>query len=92
VALNEAVTSGSITGGEKYGLLATWDSVLGLDLQRVALEGWHPTDEMLDLIRRRDEARQARDFTAADQIRKDLQAMGLEVMDTPDGTKIRPRA
>jgi cysteinyl-tRNA synthetase len=92
VALNEAVSSAAITGGEKYALLKSWDSVLGLDLQRLALEGWQPTGEMLDLVHRRDDARKAKDFDAADQIRKELQAMGLEVMDTPEGTKVRPQA
>jgi cysteinyl-tRNA synthetase len=90
VVLNEGVTS-SISGAERYELLESWDSVLGLDLERTALEAWQPTGEMLDLIRRRDAARQAKDFAAADQIRKELQALGLEVMDTPGGTKVRPR-
>jgi cysteinyl-tRNA synthetase len=38
----------------------------------------------------RDAARAARDFAAADQLRDRLDAMGLEVMDTPEGTKVRP--
>jgi cysteinyl-tRNA synthetase len=90
VVLNEAVSS-SLSGGEKYALLASWDAVLGLDLERTALEAWQPTEEMLDLIRRRDEARRAKDFAAADAVRRQLQAMGLEVMDTPRGTTVRPR-
>jgi cysteinyl-tRNA synthetase len=90
VVLNEAVTS-SISGGEKYALLASWDSVLGLDLERTALEAWEPGEEVQELVRRRDQARHARDFGAADDLRKQLQDQGLEVMDTPDGTKVRPR-
>jgi cysteinyl-tRNA synthetase len=91
VVLNEAVTSG-IPGGEKYALMASWDSVLGLDLERTAIKAWQPTEEILDLVRQRDEARQNKDFAAADRIREVLQSMGLEVMDTPDGTKVRPHA
>jgi cysteinyl-tRNA synthetase len=91
VVLNEAVTS-TISGGEKYGLLASWDSVLGLDLERIALEAWEPGQDVQDLVRRRDEARQRKDFAEADEIRKELQALGLEVMDTPSGTRVRPRA
>jgi cysteinyl-tRNA synthetase len=91
VVLNEAVTS-TISGGEKYGLLASWDSVLGLDLERIALEAWEPGQDVQDLVRRRDEARQRKDFAAADEIRKELQALGLEVMDTPSGTRVRPSA
>ena len=47
---------------------------------------------MRDLVRRRDEARAAKDFAQADAIRDQLTAMGLEVMDTPEGTKIRPQS
>jgi cysteinyl-tRNA synthetase len=91
VVLNEAVGAADLTGSEKYGLLASWDSVLGLDLERLALEAWQATPEMLELVRRRDEARRNRDFTEADRLRDELSAMGLEVMDTPEGTNIRPR-
>ncbi len=39
----------------------------------------------------RDAARAAKDFAEADRLRERLDAMGLEVMDTPEGTKVRPR-
>jgi cysteinyl-tRNA synthetase len=91
VVLNEAVGSPELSDSQKYGLLASWDSVLGLDLERLALEAWQPSPEMLELVRQRDEARKAKDFAAADRLRDELSAMGLEVMDTPQGTKIRPR-
>ena len=39
----------------------------------------------------RDAARAAKDFATSDRIRDALAAMGLEVMDRADGTKIRPR-
>ena len=65
--------------------------VLGLDLEREATSAWEPTDEMRALMAERDAARAAKDFAAADQLRDRLDAMGLEVMDTPEGTKVRPR-
>ena len=85
------VGSGAVGGGEKYVLLTAWDSVLGLDLERTALEGWEPSDEMKDLVRKRDEARAVRDYLTSDAIRKQLIGMGLEVMDTQQGTRVRPR-
>jgi cysteinyl-tRNA synthetase len=90
VVLNETVSS-SIPGGEKVALLSSWDGVLGLDLLRDAREGWEPTPEMLELVAQRDKARAARDFARADELRSMLQAMALEVMDSPEGTRIRPR-
>jgi cysteinyl-tRNA synthetase len=90
VVLNESVTA-AIPDGEKAALFASWDEVLGLDLGREAREGFEPSDEVLRLIAERDEARAAKDFARSDGLRERLQAMGLEVMDTPEGTKVRTR-
>ena len=89
VVLNEAV-SADLPGGDRYALLVSWDAVLGLDLERDAREAWEPSDEMRALVSERDAARGVKDFAKADEIRDRLQAMGLEVMDTAEGTKIRP--
>ncbi|HEU4354412.1 MAG TPA: cysteine--tRNA ligase [Actinomycetota bacterium] len=90
VVLNETASS-NLPGPERYALLASWDAVLGLDLERDAVAGWTPTDEMRTLVAERDAARAGKDFAAADRIRDRLAAMGLEVMDTAEGTKVRPR-
>jgi cysteinyl-tRNA synthetase len=90
VVLNETV-SASISEGEKSALLSSWDAVLGLDLERDVREAWAPNDQMRGLVAERDAARAAKDFARADEIRSELQAMGLEVMDSPEGTKIRPQ-
>jgi cysteinyl-tRNA synthetase len=90
VVLNETAGSADVSDGEKFWLLQSWDEVLGLALDR--LVSWEPTQEMQELIRERDEARKAGDYARSDAIRDQLTSMGLEVMDTPDGTKVRPRA
>jgi len=91
VVLNEAV-SADVSDGEKFALLDSWDAVLGLDLGRAAREGFEITEEVAALISERDAAREAKDFSTSDAIRDRLQEMGLEVMDTPSGTKVRPDA
>jgi cysteinyl-tRNA synthetase len=91
VVLNE-VAGSALPPGERYALLASWDRVLGLDLERSARARWEPTAEMLDLVAERDAARAAKDYARSDEIRDQLQAIGLEVMDTPEGTTIRPRS
>jgi cysteinyl-tRNA synthetase len=91
VVMNEAVASQSLPAGEKYALIESWDQVLGLDLTRLVGQDWRPSEEVAELIRRRDEARSAKDFAASDAIRDQLIAMGLEVMDTAEGTQVRTR-
>jgi cysteinyl-tRNA synthetase len=46
-------------------------------------------DDVAALVRRRDEARAARDFPAADAARDELVAAGWVVEDTPAGTRVR---
>ena len=62
VIVNELVASTDVLDGEKYALLAAWDHVLGLDLEREARSVWEPTDEMQALMAERDAARAAKDF------------------------------
>jgi cysteinyl-tRNA synthetase len=91
VVVNAATGDDALGAGERYALLASWDAVLGLDLEREATSGWAPTEEMRSMMARRDEARAGKDYTESDRLRDELVAMGLEVMDTPEGTKVRPR-
>jgi cysteinyl-tRNA synthetase len=88
--LNEAV-SADLPDGDKYALLTSWDEVLGLDLERLALEGFEVPPDVQALVDERDAARAANDFAVADEIRRRLIDMGWEVMDLPDGTRVRPR-
>jgi cysteinyl-tRNA synthetase len=92
VALNEAVSSSGIAEGEKYARLSSWDEVLGLDLVRLALERVEIPQDVQGLVRQRDEARASRYYARSDAIRDQLTTMGWEVMDTPEGTKVRPLA
>jgi cysteinyl-tRNA synthetase len=89
--LNEVVSS-AIADGDKYALLASWDRVLGLDLERLAREGFEVPGEVQSLIEERDAARAAKDFAKGDEIRDRLTSMGWEVMDSPEGTTVRPLA
>jgi len=44
--------------------------------------------EVEELVRRRDAARAARDFTAADRLRGEIERLGWVVEDTPGGTRV----
>ena len=91
VILNELASSRAVPDREKYSLVSSWDQVLGLDMERDARAGWQPSEEVAALVGERDAARANKDFATADQVRDRLQELGLEVMDTPEGTRVRPR-
>jgi cysteinyl-tRNA synthetase len=90
VAVSELERS-DLDGAEKYSLLASWDQVLGLDLERIAREGVDIPAEVQQLVDERDEARRNKDFAKSDEIRDRLTETGWEVMDTAEGTKVRSR-
>ena len=89
--VNDVDHSTDVSPGEKRALLASFDQVLGLDLEREARAGWKPSEEIERLVAERDAARASRDYARSDELRAELQAMGLEVMDTAEGTRVRPR-
>jgi cysteinyl-tRNA synthetase len=60
--------------------------VLGLEALLEADEG--PSPEIADLADRREAARQAKDWAEADRLRDELQAMGWEVRDGPQGPEL----
>jgi cysteinyl-tRNA synthetase len=90
VPVLHATMSASLPDGDKYALLASWDGVLGLDLERLAREGFEVPDEVRRLLEERDGARRAGDFATADHIRDRITGMGWEVMDTGGRTTVRP--
>jgi cysteinyl-tRNA synthetase len=84
---------------ERRWLVLDADAVLGLDLHRVwdsAREAARPVTlsaPRAELLAARSAARQARDFRRADALRAELLALGIEVVDQPDGTTTwRPAA
>ena len=86
--LAEASSGEGLSGADRFSLLSEWDSVLGLDLGRELGAGALP-DEIEALVRERDEVRAAKDFARSDAIRDRLGEMGYEVMDSPEGTRVR---
>ncbi|MFQ6003618.1 MAG: cysteine--tRNA ligase, partial [Candidatus Zixiibacteriota bacterium] len=64
-------------------MMDKFDSVLGiLKREELILD-----EEIKRLIEKRTKAREEKDFKLADQIRKDLEAKGIILEDTPQGTK-----
>ncbi|MBS7633186.1 cysteine--tRNA ligase [Candidatus Bathyarchaeota archaeon] len=70
-----------------YGLMMGFDKVLGV-IGDVGRKEQLPK-EAEELIRKREEARKAKDWKTADQIREQLKLMGIVVEDTPEGVRWR---
>ena len=86
---NRALDSGPGGRAEAAPIVAAWRCMLdavGLD---VVAETDELPPEVLELCRRRDEARAQRDFAAADALRDELTAGGWVVEDTASGTAVR---
>ena len=64
---------------------------LALDELLDAPQDAGPGADALDLLRRREAARAARDFAEADRLRDELAALGWQVRDAADGPTLVPR-
>jgi cysteinyl-tRNA synthetase len=85
----ETARDNKIAPAERRRLILDFDRVLGLRLDTVASKTPRPlSDEVLALVRQRDEARAARNWQQSDQLRDQLKALGYEVRDTPKGTEL----
>lgn len=89
----DALRDDSLSASEKHGVLAAADGILALNLLTppeidapLVLEDL--PEEVQVLIRRRDEARQAKDYAVSDEIREELEYRGYRVEDGPSGTVV----
>ncbi len=73
--------------GKALDLLKELTGVLGI-LQDSGSEDGGISDEIMALVAERQEARKAKNFARADEIRDILRAKGLAVEDTPQGPKV----
>ena len=82
----------------KLAALADFDTVLSLNLisaakklkdQQAQEEAANADPEIDALVAERTAAKKAKDFAAADRIRDELKARGIEIIDTPQGAKWR---
>ncbi len=85
----EVARDNTIDAAERRHLILDFDRVLGLRLDTVEAKAPRTvSDEVLALVKQRDEARAARDWKRSDEIRDLLKTQGYEVRDTPKGTEL----
>ena len=86
--VNRALDDGAgPEGGAAARALFELGQILGLFWKAPAAETWEP--EVLALVEAREQARKARDWKRADEIRGDLMARGLVVEDSAQGPKLK---
>ena len=92
--MNAAIDAGQLGAGDAALVRDAFDGfdrVLGVVALRQAEEAAPPVevDEIERLIAARRDARRQRDFATADRIRNELDERGIQLEDTPGGTRWR---
>lgn len=77
-----------LNSSSKLYLIKEYDKVLSLDLLKIENEDREVTDEIKDLIEKRNIYKQNKEYEKADKIRSKLLRMGIELKDTRDGVEI----
>lgn len=83
----ELMGDATLDDADKWATLLKFDEVFGLDL--AVLPKFIITHEAQALVKERDAARAIKDYAASDELRKNLEALGYEVLDTPNGTELQ---
>jgi cysteinyl-tRNA synthetase len=81
----EVAAADDLAEPQRRALLLDFDRVLGLELGRAALKEGPLPEGAAELLERRGKARAGRDWAAADALREELAAIGVDVRDTPEG-------
>lgn len=76
---------------DKYDLLMSFDDVLGLNLKEIVIsdQSREISMEIKVLLDKREELRKKGEFDKADNVRKEIEAKGFIIEDTPQGTTIK---
>ncbi len=83
----DVVKSDEIADADKKATILKMDEVFGLVLSDVKVEVI--PEDILALVKERDQARSEKDWTRSDELRNELKEKGFEVLDTEDGSHVR---
>ncbi len=84
------VLKADINDATKRHIITSFDFVLGLDLTKGLVEKREVSEELetyiVQMIQKRNDAKQSKNYSLADEIRNELLAKGVALKDTKDGT------
>lgn len=87
--LYDLIKDSNVNGKTKIELIKSWDKVLSLDLIKENHDELIADDYILEMIEKRKEAKQNKDFALSDSIRDELLLKGIMLVDTREGTTYR---
>jgi cysteinyl-tRNA synthetase len=87
MAVIQEMLKSKISDSRKYSTILDFDRVLGLRLHQLDQEKALP-EAVQKLVTARQQARQNKDFATSDQLRDEIEALGYQVQDTPDGMNV----
>lgn len=91
IALTWELVRSDLPQDVRKATLLKFDTVLGLDLANWKPQLEEAPAEVLELMSRRQQARAEKRWQDADALREQITAAGWELMDTPDGPKLKQR-
>ncbi|GAA0123965.1 MAG: cysteine--tRNA ligase [Clostridium argentinense] len=88
--LLDVLKDNQLNNKEKATLIDDFDKVLSLDLMKIEKDLSNVDEELINtLIDKRNQARKAKDYAKADEIRNQLLDMNIEILDSKEGTTWR---
>ena len=87
MATIQEMLKSKISDAQKYSTMLDFDRVLGLRLDQLDQAEALP-EAVQKLVDARQQARQDKDFATSDQLRAEIEALGYQVQDTPDGMNV----
>jgi len=79
----------SLSDSAKLSMLYDFDKVLGLNLDQQPKAKNEAPDEVMKLVNQRNEAKKAKDFKLADELRNKVKDMGWEIIDKIEGVEVK---
>lgn len=92
LAIMWEMVNSDLPSSQKSTDLIAMDKVLGLDLERYISQQIEVPSNILKLVEKREDARKNKDFAESDKLRKEIEDLGFEVLDTPQGPKIKAKS
>jgi cysteinyl-tRNA synthetase len=91
LAVVQEVLKSDLSKPDKLATLLDFDQVLGLNLQAVGNAEQTVPADVLALMKKRDTARQEKDWSKSDELRKEIEELGYVVEDSVAGTRVKQK-